>query len=113
MNLKDYYHLTKGSFSIDPRDDAEAYFGGAGLVRQIKDRIKSDFVQQRQVPKFCVYGAYGSGKTHTLHHIDFVLRTEFNVDFPTEIIELEISPLPAKESRGKVPRDLINTVRRQ
>lgn len=110
MKLKEYYHLNKDAFSIDPRDDAEAYFGGGGLVQEIKDRIKSDFVQQRQVPKFCIYGAYGSGKTHTLHHIEHVLRTEFKSDFPTEIIELDISPLRAKESWGKVHRDLINAI---
>ena len=110
MKLRDYYHLKKDAFSIDPRVDAEAYFGGGGLVTQIKDRIKSDFVQQRQVPKFCIYGAYGSGKTHTLHHIEYVLRTEFIADFPTEIIELEISPLRAKESWKKVHRDLINAI---
>ena len=110
MTLKSYYHLKKDAFSIDPRDDAEAYFGGSSLVRQIKDRITSDFVQQRQVPKFCIYGAYGAGKTHTLHHIAHVLDTEFVQDFPTELIELEISPLRAKESWRKVHRDLINAI---
>jgi hypothetical protein len=110
MRLKEYYHLKKDAFSIDPRDDAEAYFGGAELFGQIKDRIKSDFVQQRQVPKFCIYGAYGAGKTHTLNHIEYVLRTEFAEDFPTELIELEISPLKAKESWRKVHRDLINAI---
>lgn len=108
--LKAYYHLKKDAFSIDPRDDAEAYFGGSDLFQQIKDRIKSDFVQQRQIPKFCIYGAYGAGKTHTLHHIAYVLETEFAQDFPTELIELEISPLRAKESWRKVHRDLINAI---
>jgi hypothetical protein len=110
VTLREYYHLRKNAFSIDPRDDAEAYFGGATLVRQIKDRVKSDFVQQRQVPKFCVFGAYGSGKTHTLHYIEYVMKTEFHIDFPTEVIELEISPLRAKESWRKVHRDLINAI---
>jgi hypothetical protein len=110
VTLKEYYHLTKDAFSIDPREDAKQYFAGGTLLPQIKERIKSDFVQQRQVPKFCVYGAYGSGKTHTLHHIEYVLGTEFSQDFPTEVIELDISPLRAKESWKKVHGDLINAI---
>jgi hypothetical protein len=110
MTLKEYYHLKKDTFSIDPRDDADAYFGGTELVTQIKDRIKSDFVQQRQVPKFCIYGQYGAGKTHTLHHIDYVLRTTFAGEYPTEPIALDISPIRSKESWIKVHRDLINAI---
>jgi hypothetical protein len=109
-NLKDYYHLKKETFSIDPRADAEAYFGGSNLFPRIKDRIRSDFVQQRQVPKFCIYGAYGAGKTHTLHHIEHVLNTEFAADFPTEVIELELAPLRARERWAKVHRDMINAI---
>ena len=110
MTLREYYHLTKDVFSIDPREDAKEYFGGTTLFHQIRDRIKSDFVQQRQVPKFCLYGAYGSGKTHTLHHVEYVLRTDFDADFPTDVIELEISPIRAKESWKKVHGDLINAI---
>jgi hypothetical protein len=110
VTLKEYYHLSKETFSIDPRTDADAYFGGAELVGEIKDRIRSDFVQQRKVPKFCIYGQYGAGKTHTLHHVEHVLQTLFAADYPTEPIALEIAPIRAKESWIKVHRDLINAI---
>lgn len=110
MILGEYYHLKKDAFSIDPRTDASVYFGGSNLRPQLIERIKSDFVQQRQVPKFCIYGRYGAGKTHTLHHIEHVLKGQFARDFPTEPINLEIAPIRAKESWSKVHRDLINAI---
>lgn len=39
-----------------------------------------------------------------------MLRGEFSSDFPTEIIELDISPLRARESWRKVHSDLINAI---
>lgn len=110
MTPRTYFHLKKDSFSIDPRSDAGVYFGGSNLRPQLIERIKADFVQQRQVPKFCVYGRYGAGKTHTLHHIEHVLTSQFASDFPTEPIDLEIAPIRAKESWSKVHRDLINAI---
>lgn len=110
MTLADYYHLKKEAFSIDPRSDAGVYFGGSNLRPQLIKRIKSDFVQQRQVPKFCIYGRYGGGKTHTLHYIEYVLKGQFATDFPTEPIDVEIAPIRAKESWSKVHRDLINAI---
>jgi len=110
MNLRSYFHLKKDSFSIDPRDDAEQYFGGSKLDERIRDRIETDFVQQRQIPKFCLYGPFGVGKTHTLHHVEYQLRTSISDDYPSEPIMLDLSPIRSKERWSKVHSDLINAI---
>ena len=67
--ISEYFCLKKETFNIDPRDDAEIYFGDSELEKRLSDRIQSDFVSRRAVPKFFVHGQYGAGKTHTLRHI--------------------------------------------
>jgi hypothetical protein len=110
MNLRSYYHLKKDSFSINPRDDADVYFGNQTLDENIRKRLETNFNQPGQVPKFGLYGPYGAGKTHTLHHIAHVLAEEFGEDYPSETILLDISPIKAKESWRKVHADLVNAV---
>ena len=60
MTLREHFHLKKKeSFSIDNRDDASVYFGGSTLNMRLRERLEDDFVRPRQVPKFCIYGAFG------------------------------------------------------
>lgn len=109
MPLKDYYLLRKyESFSIDPWRDQEIYFGEANLVNRIGKRIESDFEQPRRVPKFFVYGAYGSGKTHTLAHISFNLSK--NKMHLTEPIYLALPPLSSKERWARIHSRLIDSI---
>ncbi len=110
--LQDYYHLTKETFSIDPWDDADIYFGDQELERRIRRRLEADFVQQRGVPKFFVSGRYGAGKTHTLAHIRHVLVSDPGLtrDFPTEPIYFEISPIRGRESWATIHERLINAI---
>jgi len=108
--LKEHFHLQKDSFSIDNRADARVYFGGSTLNDKLRERLLTDFVRQRQVPKFCIYGAYGAGKTHTEHHIEHLLRTDLARPYPTEPIFLEISPIRNKERWTKVHGDIINAI---
>ena len=110
MTLKDHFALNKDSFSIDPREDAAVYFGGTALHEQLRERIEDDFARQRQVPKFCLFGPYGGGKTHTLHNIEYLLRNDLAQDYPTEPFLLDISPLRAKERWRKVHADIINSI---
>jgi hypothetical protein len=110
MTLREHFHLTKDSFSIDNREDAAVYFGGSMLNAKLKERLETDFVRPRQVPKFCIYGAYGAGKTHTEHHIEYLLRTELADDYASEAIFLDISPIRAKEKWVKVHGDIINAI---
>jgi len=109
MSLSDYYFLRKyESFSIDPWRDREIYFGETSLVQRIVRRIESDFEQPRKVPKFFVYGAYGSGKTHTLAHIAFNLNE--NKLHPTEPIYLAMPPLSSKERWIRIHSRLVDAI---
>lgn len=109
MPLKDYYLLRKyESFSMDPWRDQEIYFGEDNLVNRIEKRIESDFEQPRRVPKFFVFGDYGSGKTHTLAYIAFKL--DKNKLHPTEPIYLAMPPLSSKERWIRIHSRLIDAI---
>lgn len=109
MPLKDYYFLRKyESFSIDPWRDREIYFGDNALLKRIVRRIESDFEQPRRVPKFFLYGAYGSGKTHTLAYIAFNL--DKNKLHPTEPIYLAMPPLSSKERWIRIHSRLVDAI---
>jgi hypothetical protein len=113
MNLKDYYHLKKDKFAINPDDDAEVYFGGADLEHRIKRRILRDFNQERGVPKFFVYGPYGGGKTHTLRHVEYRLGTdpELREGLPhTRPVRFELAPVRSKERWLSVHTRLMNAI---
>lgn len=110
MTLKDHFHLRKDSFSIDNRDDSSVYFGGSTLGVRLRERLEDDFVRPRQVPKFCIYGAFGAGKTHTENHIAYLLHTDLATEYPTEPISLDMSPIRAKEKWIKVHADIINAI---
>jgi hypothetical protein len=107
--LKDYYFLKdRDSLSINPWRDGAQFFGAAKLNTRIRNRIESDFVQPRGVPKFFVHGSYGSGKTHTLAHIQYVLNT--NNMYPTEPIYIDIAPLIAKERFERIHARLMDAI---
>lgn len=110
--FQDYYHLKKETFSIDPWEDAEIFFGATELHEQIQERVESDFVQQRGVPKFFIFGKYGAGKTHTLAHISHFLTTDPDLarDFPTEPLYFDIAPIRAKEKWATVHDRLMNAL---
>jgi hypothetical protein len=109
MPLKDYYFLRKyESFSIDPWRDREVYFGDNTLIQRIARRIESDFEQPRRVPKFFVFGSYGSGKTHTLANIAFNLnQNELHL---TEPIYLAMPPLSSKERWIRIHSRLLDAI---
>ena len=107
--FKDYYLLKdRDSLSIDPWRDRGQFFGASELNSRIVRRIESDFVQPRGVPKFFVFGSYGSGKTHTLAHIENEL-TKYEL-YPTEPIYLDIAPLSAKEKFERIHSRLLDAI---
>ncbi len=109
LSLKEYYFLGKGeSFSIDPWKDSAVFFGEAELLDRISKRIESDFAQPRGVPKFFLFGAYGSGKTHALAHIAFKLVAD--TMYPAEPIYLAMPPLTARERWLRIHTRLIDAV---
>ncbi|MFP3880101.1 MAG: hypothetical protein ACLFVA_04015 [Dehalococcoidia bacterium] len=108
-SLKNYYFLRKyESFSIDPWRDGDVYFGDTTLKQRITRRIDSDFEQPRRVPKFFVFGAYGSGKTHTLANIAFSLsQNELHL---TEPVYLAMPPLTSKERWIRIHSRLLDAL---
>ncbi len=107
--LKDYYFLRRGeSFSIDPWKDREVYFGEAELEKRISDRIDSDFVKRRAVPKFFLFGAYGCGKTHSLAYIAYTL--ERNTLYQSEPIYVAMPPLTSKEGWLRIHTKFIDSI---
>jgi len=110
--FQEYYHLKRDSFAIDPWADADVYFGAGALHERIRERIETDFVQPRAVPKFFIYGPYGGGKTHTLAHIrqQLITHDAFAKDFPTEPVYLEIAPIRGNERWVAVHERLLNSI---
>lgn len=74
--FKDWFNLnSRETFTIDPKvnpTDARFYFGRDPLRDRMKKQINRAFIDP-QVPKMMIYGAYGSGKTQTLHYIAYDL----------------------------------------
>jgi hypothetical protein len=111
--LREYYHLTKETFSIDPKNDPDAYYGRGELHRRIEGRIESDFLEQRAVPKLLLHGQYGAGKTHTLYHIKHRLETDarlLNLFAHTEPTPLELGSLKTKERWVTVHKHLVDAI---
>jgi len=107
--VRDYFFLRdRDSLSIDPWKDQEQFFGAHNLNERVWKRIETDFVQPRGIPKFFVHGSYGSGKTHTLAHIDYKLR--FYKLYPTEPIYIDIAPLITKERFERIHVRLLDAI---
>lgn len=70
--FKDWFCLSnRETFTIDPKinpADARFYFGRDPLRERMKKQLNRAFIDP-QVPKMMIYGAYGSGKTQTLHYL--------------------------------------------
>lgn len=113
MNLREYYHLTKDTFAVNPDEDGEVYFGGAELERRIKRRILRDFSQERAVPKFMIHAPYGGGKTHTLRHIEHELATDPQLrdGLPTvHPLRYDLAPIRSKERWSTVHMRVMNAI---
>lgn len=74
--FKEWFCLNnRETFTIDPKvnpADARFYFGRDPLRDRMKKQINRAFIDP-QVPKMMIYGAYGSGKTQTLHYLAYEL----------------------------------------
>ena len=76
MEFKEWFCLNaRDSFTIDPviyHSDARFYFGRSDIKTQLLTQINKSFIDPG-IPKVVLFGSYGSGKTQTLHHIDYLL----------------------------------------
>jgi len=99
MSLQDYCALTRPRFVIDPRDDAAWYFGNAVVPESIGERVKYD-VDIRGVPKFGVVGRFGSGKTHTLFHLNHWFQSE-KAGYKFRTFYLRIAPYTEEDPQTR------------
>ena len=76
MDFKEWFCLmARESFTVDPviyPSDAQFYFGRSDIKAQLLAQINKSFIDPG-IPKIVLFGAYGSGKTQTLHHIDYLV----------------------------------------
>lgn len=66
------------NFTIDPltiASDAQFYFGRDETKEILVDQLRKTFVNPG-IPKMMIYGPFGSGKTHTLFHLEHILRND-------------------------------------
>jgi hypothetical protein len=72
--FKEWFCLSgRETLTIDPKvnpADARFYFGRDQVRDRMKKQINRAFIDP-QVPKMMIYGAYGSGKTQTLHYLAY------------------------------------------
>lgn len=112
-SLREYYKLNREHFGISPRGDSDVYFGGSSISSRIRGRLQTDFLEERAVPKFFVFGQYGAGKSHTLGHIKHVLEhDEAFTDYPTEVLITETPVLKARDTWVKMHELLVDELGR-
>ena len=79
MDFKQWFCLNeRDSFTIDPRvnpDDAKFYFGRHEIMKQVKELLRRSFIDPK-TPKIVISGAYGSGKTQLLYHLEYLLKRD-------------------------------------
>jgi hypothetical protein len=85
----------RDNFTVRPEIDAELYFGRAKLEENLRAQLLYG-LSVAGVPRMVIFGPYGSGKTHTLHHIKWYLE---NVDLPVmSQVRIVKMPLLARNS---------------
>lgn len=77
------------TFMVSPENDPAFYFGRTDLAGEIESRLERG-IMLNQVPKLVLYGAFGAGKTHTLHHIKWFLENHADYKFAVRYIETPI-----------------------
>lgn len=95
MEFKEWFCLDKrDSFTIDPKinpEDARFYFSRDEIKKQIRAQLRRSFIDPK-APKMLFFGAYGSGKTQLLYHLDYYLNHEppDTCKFKPHIVHLNI-----------------------
>jgi hypothetical protein len=112
-SMREYYKLKRDAFSINPKRDSGVYFGGANINGRIRERLQTDFLEERAVPKFFIFGQYGAGKSHTLGHIKHVLEQDAAFQhYPSEVRLTELPPLRPKDTWEKIHGQLVDELGR-
>jgi len=79
--LKEHFGLTRPNFLLNPKQlaaDRQLFFGDSENARLIEE-IESSYLGG-DVPKYYMWGNYGSGKTHLLYYLKHHFETEDTVE---------------------------------
>ena len=80
---------------IDYDNDASVFFARADLNDQLL-RILNRSFRTENPPKMVLFGPYGVGKTHTMLHLQHVIRA--TSDYPAEVVFVELPDINNKSS---------------
>ena len=110
LNFTEWFCLNEGrkNFLIDPTLDRDVLFGQPEWEKQIDDRLRKS--QLLSTPTRLVWwGQYGIGKTHRLHHTEFLINTKNYKYYPCYLIASDIQE---KTSFNALHYEMINALKR-
>jgi hypothetical protein len=110
LNFSEWFCLNDGrkNFLIDPTLDREVLFGQLEWEKQIDDRLRKS--QLLSTPTRLVWwGQYGIGKTHRLHHTEFLINTK---NYNYYVCYLLASDIQEKTSFSTLHYEMINALKR-
>ena len=110
LNFAEWFCLEDGrkNFLIDPTLDRDVLFGQPEWEKQIDDRLRKS--QLLSTPARLVWwGQYGIGKTHRLHHTEFLIKDKGYAYHPCYLIASDIQEKTGFEA---LHYEMVNALRR-
>jgi Cdc6-like AAA superfamily ATPase len=95
--LATWFGLKEGreDFYIQSDRDYSLFFARADLNETIHHLLEECY-RGHNPPKFVVYGDWGTGKTHTLRHVKWVLET--NSTWPAKVVFIDFPDITAQST---------------
>lgn len=95
--MMDWYGLKDGhkDFFIENDAHAELLFARSQLDEDLQARLRRSF-RSGNPPKFVLYGDWGVGKTHTMRHVEYAVKT--NAAYKARIVFVELPDIEAKST---------------
>lgn len=112
-SFKEFYGLKndRESFSVAPETDPELLVGQhhQQYFEKIKNNLLMKFVQQEGY-KAVLYGDFGFGKTHFLHHLKYILENDSSGQFAIKPVYIKCNAFPKKASFLELWPSFINNI---
>jgi len=78
VSFSEWFHLKETSrttFELDQERDAHFWCTGLELEQRLQNGLL-DGLREERVPRLILYGEYGTGKTHALHHCRWLVERQ-------------------------------------